>query len=57
MYTDSFAFNSKYTTDIHFEYTLDCQIINRIFGKGNYRVISVSSISTKETETGQLQRN
>ena len=36
---DSFAFNSKDTTDIHFEYTLDCQIINRIFGKGNYRVI------------------
>lgn len=39
IYTDSLAFNSQDTTDIHFEYTLDCQIINRIFGKGNYRVI------------------
>lgn len=39
VYTNSYAFNSKDTTDIHFEYTLDCQIINRIFGKGNYRVI------------------
>ena len=26
------------TTDIQFEYTLDCQIINRIFGKGSYTV-------------------
>lgn len=39
IYADSLAFNSQDTTDIHFEYTLDCQIINRIFGKGNYRVI------------------
>lgn len=37
---DVYAFNSKNdTTDIHFEYTLDCQIVNRIFGKGNYEVI------------------
>ena len=33
-------FNSKDTTDIHFEYTLDSQIVNRIFGKGNYEVIT-----------------
>lgn len=31
-------FNRKDTTDIQFEYTLDCQIINRIFGKGSYTV-------------------
>jgi DNA-directed RNA polymerase subunit E'/Rpb7 len=31
--------NNRDTNDIHLEYTLDCQIVNRIFGKGNYTVI------------------
>lgn len=31
-------FNSQSTDDFHFEYTLDCNIIEKIFGKGNFIV-------------------
>ena len=31
-------FNSQSTDDFQFEYTLDCQIIDKIFGRGNYVV-------------------
>lgn len=36
--TDTEYFNSQSTDDFHFEYTLDCDIIDKIFGKGNYEV-------------------
>ena len=39
------------TTDIHFEYTLDCQIVNRIFGKGNYEVIQRFFYKYKENRS------
>lgn len=44
-------FNNKDTNDIHLEYTLDCQIVNRIFGKGNYEVIQRFFYKYKENRS------
>lgn len=48
---ESTPFNSKDTTDIHFEYTLDSQIVNRIFGKGNYEAITRFIYKYKENRS------
>ena len=42
------SFNSIYTDDIEFEYALNCRIINKIFGKGNYDVIERYFYTYKE---------